>query len=176
MKYLEQEINLQKEINHRNVIKLFKVYKEPHKIHLLLEYASEGTLYQYIKRNKQLTDAQISFVFKEICYGILKLHNQNILHRDIKPENILLDENFQPKLADFGFACKIKKDERRKTICGTKEYFSPEIWTYQSQSLKLDIWCLGILLFELCHNRTPYKFYKMNFEKEAEMLKKEQYS
>lgn len=170
---MEQEINIQKEIDHPNVVKLFTVYREPGKLHLLLEYASQGTLFQYIKRNKKLTDAQISFVFKEICYGVLELHNKNILHRDIKPENILLDENFIPKLADFGFACIIKKDERRRTICGTREYFAPEIWNYKNQSLKLDIWCLGILLFELCHNRAPFKFIQKSFEKEANMLKNE---
>jgi serine/threonine protein kinase len=170
---LHQEINLQKATEHPNVIKLFKVYQEPHKLHLLLEYASQGTLYQYIKRNNKLTDAQILFVFKQICFGVLELHKKNILHRDIKPENILLDENFIPKLADFGFACTIKKDERRRTICGTREYFSPEIWTHKNQSLKLDIWCLGVLLFELCHNRAPFKFIQKSFEKEAMMLKGE---
>ena len=151
------------------------MYREPKALHLLLEYASEGTLYQYVRRNKQLTDAQISFVFKEICSGISELHQKNILHRDLKPENILLDDKFKPKLADFGFACRIKKEERRRTICGTREYFSPEIWTHKDQTLKLDIWCLGVLLYELSHNTTPFRFYKKSFEQEAEMLKKEEY-
>ena len=159
---------------HPNTIVLHHVYRQPRHLHLLLEYAPKGSLFQYLRREKTLSDRQIAFVFEEVCKGVEALHRVNILHRDIKPENILLGEDFTPKLADFGFACKIAAGERRRTICGTREYFAPEIFEHKDQSLKLDVWCLGVLLFELCHNRAPFDFNRLTFEQSARMIRNKQ--
>ena len=120
---------------------------------------------------KTLNDDQIIYIFKRICEGMKASHKLNILHRDIKPENIMMGNNFEPKIADFGFACRISPEERRRTICGTRDYFSPEIFSNINQTLSLDIWCLGILLYELCHNKIPFDFNGMNFDKCTNMLK-----
>ena len=175
MKYIEQEIKIHSSLSHPNVIGLYQVLREGKFIHLLLEYASKGSLFDYTRRNKSLNEKQIVFVFLEICKGMEYIHSQNILHRDLKPENILFDENFIPKLADFGFACEIKPNERRKTICGTKEYFSPEIFTHKPQSLKLDVWCMGVLLFELCHGKTPFHYGSSTFQESAEQIRSQKY-
>ena len=142
---------------------------------MVLEYASKGSLFEYTHRNPKLTDQQIAFVFREVCKSLEFIHSIDILHRDLKPENILFDENFTPKLADFGFACKIVEGQRRRTICGTKEYFSPEIFTYKDQTLMLDVWCLGVLLFELCHRKTPFVFANHSFSASAEQIRKRNY-
>jgi serine/threonine protein kinase len=128
-----------------------------------------------MQRQRRLKDEQIAYVFNGICEGIKYIHDLNVLHRDLKPENILFDENYKPKLADFGFACKISAHERRNTICGTREYFSPEIFTYKNQSLALDIWCLGVLLYELCHSKVPFKMTSFSFKEAADQIKKQKY-
>ena len=68
-------------------------------------------------------------IIHQIVKAIEYIHSHNVLHRDIKPENILIDKNFNAIICDFGFARKIRKSqlEKRKTVCGTKEYMSPEI-------------------------------------------------
>lgn len=175
LKYIEQEIEIHSVLEHPNVIKLFKVLREGHFIHLVLEYASKGSLFDYMQRQRHLKDEQIAFVFDGICKGIQYIHGLSILHRDLKPENVLFDDSYTPKLADFGFACRIRKNEPRRTICGTREYFSPEIFTYKNQSLALDVWCLGILLYELCHNRVPFKMNSFSFKEAAEQIRKQQY-
>lgn len=71
------------------------------------------------------------------------------MHRDLKPENLLLDENLNVKLCDFGWSVEFTEKRNRHTLCGTYEYMAPEIFTGQSQTIKADIWSLGILLFEL---------------------------
>ena len=157
------------------MINLYHVYRLPRKLHLLLEYAPNGSIFKYMRRNRNLKDDQIAFLFKGICKGMMALHKMSILHRDIKPENILFDADFNPKIADFGFACEIKAGERRRTICGTREYFSPEIFIHRNQTLALDIWCLGILLFEFCHNRTPFKIRSKKFGEAAKELKNQNY-
>ncbi len=80
------------------------------------------------------------------------MHEKNIIHRDIKPENILFDSDFNVKLCDFGWSCFLQNDDDfRTSICGTYEYMSPEIVNNYTHNKKVDIWCLGILLYEMLH-------------------------
>lgn len=84
------------------------------------------------------------------------LHSQPvpIIHRDIKPENILVFGDVL-KLADFG-SCNIKDKLMKETVCGTPEYLAPEMLNNQGHDEKIDIWCIGILLYELLTGQTPF--------------------
>lgn len=84
------------------------------------------------------------------------MHGKNIIHRDIKPENILIDKHYNVKLADFGWSRELVSGVNRKTFCGTYEYMAPEILKLKPQSKKVDIWSLGILLYELFEGSSPY--------------------
>ena len=88
--------------------------------------------------------------------AVVYLHDKKIVHRDIKPENILLAKGGVFKLCDFGFCAPFGDDKKRDTLCGTKEYLAPEVINCQQQTDKVDIWCLGVLLYEMIHKRTPY--------------------
>ena len=85
------------------------------------------------------------------------MHKYNLIHRDIKPENILLDSNFNIKLCDFGWSCFLENDAFRTSICGTYEYMSPEIIYGKRHTNKVDVWCMGILLYEMLHGNPPFK-------------------
>lgn len=78
------------------------------------------------------------------------------MHRDLKPENILLDEDFNVKLCDFGWAQDFKKNQMRNSLCGTCEYMAPEVVFQKNHNEKIDIWCLGVLLYEMLHGLPPY--------------------
>jgi serine/threonine protein kinase len=175
LKYIEQEISIQSSLCHQNIIGLYAKITEGPVIHLILEYASNGSLFEYMHKHRNLSDQQISFVFRELCESISYIHSFQILHRDIKLENILFDSEYHMKLADFGFACMINSPEKRTTVCGTREYFAPEIYTNKKQGLKLDIWCLGIILYELCHNRTPFNLNQKDFKEADQELKSLKY-
>mmetsp|Transcript_22443 Transcript_22443/g.19378 ORF Transcript_22443/g.19378 Transcript_22443/m.19378 type:complete len:133 (+) Transcript_22443:435-833(+) len=82
--------------------------------------------------------------------------NPPIIHRDIKPENVLLDSNGNIKLADFGWSQLQSPDARRKTYCGTMDYLAPEMIDESGHDTSLDIWCLGVLAFELLAGRAPF--------------------
>ena len=105
------------------------------------------------------------FQIKNVLAGIIDavdyLHSMNIVHRDIKPENILQSERGEFKLCDFGFSAKVGyikgKLHRRQTYCGTPEYFAPEIINGQEQTEKVDIWTIGVLIYELLHHKAPFK-------------------
>lgn len=78
------------------------------------------------------------------------------MHRDLKPENILLDHKLRPKLCDFGWSVPTIKKENRNTFCGTYEYMAPEIYETENYNEKVDIWSLGIMIYELLHGKSPF--------------------
>jgi serine/threonine protein kinase len=92
------------------------------------------------------------------------LHSKNIIHRDIKPENILLDDG-NIKISDFGWSI-FSPEGKRTTLCGTMEYLSPEMVYNLSYTHEVDIWCLGVLCFELATGKSPFS------NPNAEVIKK----
>lgn len=122
---------------------------------IVLEYLPKGNLFDHMKL-RVLDDNQVARIFKDVMLAVHFLHSRHIFHRDIKPENVLLDGNGNFKLCDFGFSALFGNGERRQTLCGTKEYLAPEVISSEAQDDKVDIWCMGVLLFELIHKRPPY--------------------
>ena len=84
------------------------------------------------------------------------MHSRNVIHRDIKPENILLTENLEPKICDFGWSIQLRQKESRETFCGTYEYMAPEIFESMEYNKQVDLWSLGILLYEMFHGYSPF--------------------
>lgn len=124
-------------------------------MHLVLEYAKKGNLFVYLKKRSKLSESEIKRLFKQVCEAVAYLHGKRIIHRDLKPENILLDSEKNAKLCDFGWSAL--KSRVRTTFCGTYEYMAPEIFSYQRYDEKVDIWSLGILLYELLHGYSPFR-------------------
>ena len=93
---------------------------------------------------------------RETISAVKYLHEHNIIHRDIKPENILLDSNYRVKLSDFGWSNFCNPDEKRTTFCGTPEYLSPEMVKKLPHDYRVDIWSLGVLLFECLAGYPPF--------------------
>ena len=146
-----------------NVVKKDKVLKE--KQYLILEYASKGSLLDYLRQYKQgLKKEYAKVIFVKILKGVLSCHNQGICHRDLKLENILLDENFNPKIADFGFATYDKG--RLKEKVGTDGYSAPELYIENKRydGFKADIFSLGVILFNLYTGHIPFNLpFKKDF-------------
>ncbi len=129
-----------------------------------MEYASRGNLFQLIRKD-QLPADRVRPVFRAILEAVLYLHDNLVIHRDIKPENILLDESLEPKLCDFGWSVG---SQTRKTFCGTFEYMAPEIINCCSYNLSIDIWSLGVLLYEMIEHRAPFKARSLKEIKDAQ--------
>ena len=156
------EIDIQSRISHKNIIKLFNVNETIKSFDLIMEYANNGTLFHYIKRNKGLNEKLSFKFFIQICNAIFFLHKNNLMHRDIKPENILMFDDNLVKLGDFGWCVEIET-KTRSTFCGTIEYMAPEIVNQINYDQSIDIWSLGILLYELIHGFSPFRAVKNKF-------------
>ncbi len=110
-----------------------------------------------MRRNKDWSVSQRLNLFVQIVEAIAYIHSRKVIHRDIKPENILVDAKFRPKICDFGWSSVLKNDSTRKTFCGTYEYMAPEIFESAAYTEKVDVWSLGILLYELLHGYSPFR-------------------
>ena len=117
------------------------------KPYLVFEYVPKNILFDYIFAGA-FTEKHSKLIFKKILNGIRSIHNAGICHRDIKPENILLDENYNPKIYDYSFACLNANNIQE--FVGTISYSAPEILLNQPyDGIKCDIFSLGQLLFNL---------------------------
>ena len=152
---IQREISIQIRINHPNIVKLYSYYEDEYNFYLVMEYVPNGTLFQVIQRNKGLTEKTAFKYFYQVACAIYFLHSNNLAHRDIKPENILIGDNDQVKLCDFGWCVDVSKGERA-TFCGTIEYMAPEIINDKSYDCSTDIWSLGVLLYEMTHGYSPF--------------------
>ena len=151
------EINIHSKLDHENIIKLYNVYEDNENINIILEYAQNGNLYELIAKQKNGFSEYKAFeYFIQVVNAVYYLHNNNIIHRDIKPENILIGDDNKIKLCDFGWAKELTL-ENRSTFCGTVEYMAPEIVGSENYDYGVDIWSLGILLYELLYGHSPFR-------------------
>ena len=124
-----------------------------------MDYISKGNLYQILRKIKCFDENTAFNYFIQTCSAINFLHSNNLVHRDIKPENLLIDNNNNVKLCDFGWCAELNLGNR-VTFCGTYEYMAPEIVNELPYNSSIDIWSLGVLLFELIHGYSPFKVFK----------------
>ena len=118
-----------------------------------MEYINGGDLLSYIPVNgkSKLKPEQAASIIKDVISAVYYIHHMNppIMHRDIKPENVLITSDLKAKLTDFGLCSYIQPGILRKSTCGSPIYMSPEMIDKTGHNEKIDIWSIGVLLFEL---------------------------
>ena len=159
--YFNREVEIMYKLNHPNIAKLFSHFEDNKNCYLLMQYIPNGSAYNLIpKKGKRQENLKlIASIMKDLISAIYYMHNMTplIMHRDIKPENILLDENNKAYLIDFGWSNYIINHRSRYTICGTPFYLPPEMVNEQGHDENADIWCIGVLLFELINGKVPFE-------------------
>lgn len=154
---LKEEIKVHQSLKHPNIIRFEDCFQDGTMVYIQLEYAENGSLFFYIDPDNGLDEKLAFKFFYQTAMAFEYVHSKGIMHRDLKPENILLTKNFDIKLCDFGWAKIFKDSSEDNVICGTFEYMPPEIVFEQSHTYKVDVWALGILLYELLHGHPPFK-------------------
>lgn len=151
---LLREIQIHKNLKHENIVQMINCFEDEERVYIVLEHASKGNLFRIIRRAKGLSEENSWKYFTQTCLGIKYLHDNGIIHRDLKPENILIDEDNNVKICDFGWC--VQSNEIRNTFCGTLEYMAPEMLQNKGHTYHVDLWALGILLYELVAGNAPF--------------------
>lgn len=153
---IRREIALMRLMNHPNLLRLLEVCESGRHLYLVLDYAANGELFDYLVARRHLSEDVAMKFFRQIIYGLDYLHTHAICHRDLKPENILLDENDNIKIADFGFA-RWMRANIAETSCGSPHYAAPEVVKgIQYDGRCADVWSCGVILYALLAGRLPF--------------------
>ena len=158
MPYFIREIEIMYRVHHPNVVKLFGHFEDNNYCYFIMEYMPGGNIYSIVQRTHVVTLQEIASIMKDVISAVYFLHHMHpkIVHRDIKPENVLLDQGNHAKLTDFGWSNYMEGGIKRTTVCGTPVYLAPEIINNTGHDEHVDIWCIGVLLFELIVGRPPF--------------------
>ncbi|KAJ5080093.1 serine/threonine-protein kinase ulk3 [Anaeramoeba ignava] len=175
-KMTSRELKMMEEVKHENCVQLFfiepKDYQNADSVYIIMEYCDMGNLNEYLKskkdKNEKLFIEEAKEIFGQIVRGLKYLYEKGIVHRSLKPQDILLQSNnnskfgYTIKLADFGFARKIQRDDSGKTIMmnsivGTPLYIAPEILFNNSYTSNVDLWSLGAILYEIITGNPPFQ-------------------
>ena len=148
-KKIKREIALMRLLDHPHLLQLLEVCESTRHIYMVLEFASNGELFDYLVLQKKL-DPQVAIsFFRQLILGLEYLHLHGICHRDLKPENLLLDSFNKIKIADFGFA-RWMQSNIVETGCGSPHYASPEVikgFPYDGRTA--DIWSCGVIFYAM---------------------------
>ena len=155
---INREIEIMYKLNHPHIIKLINHFEDNEKIYLIMPYASKGQLYSLLRKQVRFDQRTAAQYMREVLEAVRYIHSfsPKIIHRDIKPENLLLDENYRVLLSDFGWSNFLDENEFRKTFCGTPEYLSPEMAKKEGHNEMVDIWAMGVLMFEFLAGYSPF--------------------
>ncbi|KAM7137861.1 serine/threonine-protein kinase SIK2 isoform 1-T1 [Macrochelys suwanniensis] len=152
-----REVQIMKMLDHPHIIKLYQVMETKSMLYLVTEYAKNGEIFDYLANHGRLSEPEARRKFWQILSAVEYCHSRKIVHRDLKAENLLLDNNMNIKIADFGFGNFYKSGEPLTTWCGSPPYAAPEVFEGQQyEGPQLDIWSMGVVLYVLVCGALPF--------------------
>eukprot|EP00434_Breviolum_minutum_P014128 symbB.v1.2.012456.t2/scaffold858.1/size157433/4 len=153
-----REIHILKLVQHPHIIQLYEIIETPRQLYLIMEFCSGGELFDHIVEQGRVKEAEASRFFHQIMAGVEQIHRMNVVHRDLKPENLLLDEQKNIKIVDFGLSNTYQDGQLLKTACGSPCYAAPEMVAGQRYvPSRCDVWSCGVILFALVCGYLPFE-------------------
>ena len=154
---MNREIEIMYILNHPHCLRLKNHFEDDTNFYLVMPLAAKGQLYRVLRKFRKFDERTAAQILRETISALQYLHHFNppIIHRDIKPENLLLNDGGRVLLADFGWS-NFSDGGVRKTFCGTPEYIAPEMLLKKGHDTRVDIWSVGVLMFELLSGYSPF--------------------
>ena len=157
---VKREFDMLALFNHPNVILVAEIFESTDSFYSVMEYCEGGELFNYIVKNRRLSDEESAFFYYQLINGLEYIHSLGIVHRDLKPENLLLTNEHLLKIIDFGLSNYFEKDQKEllSTPCGSPCYASPEMVAGKKYNgFKIDIWSSGIILYAMLCGYLPFE-------------------
>jgi len=153
------EISLLKRLKHPHIVEMKDFAWDANYIYIIMDYYGGGDLSRFIKSRSVLAEDVVKKFLQQLALALRYLRSKHVAHMDLKPSNILLSSPRKPvlKLADFGFAQHFSDEETATKIKGSPLYMAPEMLLRRKYDAKVDIWSVGIILYEALFGRAPYK-------------------
>eukprot|EP01097_Dermamoeba_algensis_P011869 TRINITY_DN9355_c0_g1_i1.p1 TRINITY_DN9355_c0_g1~~TRINITY_DN9355_c0_g1_i1.p1 ORF type:complete len:285 (+),score=53.52 TRINITY_DN9355_c0_g1_i1:105-959(+) len=146
------------QLQHPNIIRLYEVIDTEKVVFLIMEYASGGEILDFIVAHGRLTEKQAKKFFRQLVSALEYCHSLKVVHRDLKCENLLLDENHNLKIIDFGLSNCFQPGALLNTHCGSPHFAAPELIqgkTYYGP--EVDLWSMGVILYALVCGKLPFR-------------------
>ncbi|KAL5840006.1 hypothetical protein ACOSQ4_012614 [Xanthoceras sorbifolium] len=160
MDQIKREISVMKMVQHRHIVELHEVMASKSKIYFAMELVRGGELFNKVAKGR-LREDLARLYFQQLVSAVDFCHSRGVYHRDLKPENLLLDEDGNLKVTDFGlsaFSEHLKQDGLLHTTCGTPAYVAPEVIGKKGyDGAKADIWSCGVILYVLLAGFLPFQ-------------------
>lgn len=153
---LRREIEIQSHLRHRNILRMYGYFYDSKRIYLILEYSPGGELYKRLTQKGHFSERTSAKYISELATALDFCHTKHVIHRDIKPENLLVGAHGEMKIADFGWSVHAPTS-RRNTLCGTLDYLPPEMVEGREHDKNVDVWSLGVLLYEFLYGGPPFE-------------------
>jgi tetratricopeptide (TPR) repeat protein/tRNA A-37 threonylcarbamoyl transferase component Bud32 len=155
----KNELKFARKIRHKNVCQMYDLNKEKGAHYITMEYVDGKDLKSMIRMMGQLSSGKTIFIAKQVCEGLVEAHRLGVVHRDLKPQNIMVDEDGNARIMDFGIArsLKTKGITAAGVMIGTPEYMSPEQVEGKEVDQRSDIYSLGVILYEMVTGRVPFE-------------------
>ncbi|XP_053405951.1 serine/threonine-protein kinase ULK3-like isoform X1 [Mercenaria mercenaria] len=152
------EIALLKKLKHENIVELKDFQWDDTYIYLIMEYCSGGDLSRFIRSKRMLPEHIVRKFLRHIVSAMKFLRDNSVAHMDLKPQNILCSSSSDPvlKIADFGFAKHLYQDDTLHALRGSPLYMAPEIICRGKYDARVDLWSIGVILYECLFGRAPY--------------------
>jgi len=141
------------------LVHLYHAFQDTQCLYLVMNFMKGGDLRYYLEKRGPMQEDVCRFFAAEILLGLEEMHSHNIIYTDLKPENVLLDEDGHVRVSDFGLCVQLKKENNYLTQGerGTGGYIAPEVLQRAKYSFSPDLWAFGVLIYELLHNRRPFR-------------------
>ncbi len=146
-------------LSHPNIVEMYDVGEDNGLYYIVMEYVEGKTLKQLLKRRGNLTLSEAIDIMLQLTDGMAHAHDSYIIHRDLKPQNIMIEDDGQVKITDFGIAMALNSTQLTQTnsVMGSVHYLPPEQANGKGSTIKSDIYSMGIIFYELLSGSLPFR-------------------
>lgn len=153
------EVETMSLLNHPNIVHLEETFQDEQMLWIVMEYVPGGELHKVLKEKGFFSESVARRIIIQLLFAVEYIHQRGVVHRDLKPANMLIrdEQDYQIKIADFGFAVLVGSDSFLTSYCGTGAYMAPEIVQDSNYGKPVDIWACGVILYLLISGDYPFQ-------------------